>query len=341
MTTNNTSWLADVLAITFLDLEGVDVLTPMRTIAKKAKNVQGLTLGSIPIYAASTDATQTPTLSSLMSHGTKFWDAIIYCVLKGRNFRIGAADYEGVFVIEVGTEEAVDITSIPKIAMSMILLWLTRGSFAERNNTNPLPRMVKSILGFEVTNTTSEGALMAMHSSFDLRLINLSGIFQVDPADLGFDPTYVQRIKLSIAGHKPLKVVADNWAMLSGSLPTNPDTSMSGKMASLVILLKEKSDLGLTYKNLHPSTVNNIAQKYPGFYKTCLHAIVSVMSNHQKAQFQDALDIVNSRRMFLQDNFMNGKDGQPAQIVNYQTTVGSWNLVTLASDFGTPWMSNQ
>lgn len=333
-------WITEIMSIQSLNLDGIDVVSTLVSIASKAEMVQGLTEGSIPIIMpqGSTEATYN-SLVGLYSCGTKYWDGFIYMVLSKHPNRATRDRFSKVFVVSFGEPRPYDPVSATKTAISQVILWVTRGGLSNTSSQAPLPKMIRNINLFKEGEMTTEGEYMSSVMSFDPKLINLKALFNQNASSLGFDQVFMQRMKLSIAGHKPLKVINDNWSMISPNLLSGGGTTVNDKMSELVSVLRSKSVAGMTYSRLHPGHEQNVAQKYNGFYKTCLHAIVSVMSGFDNTRVENSLTIICSRGLFNSDPFMRTIRGQPAGIINYQTTVESWNLTQLETDIGDLWLS--
>lgn len=335
----STSWLQEILKVQSLTLGDIDVTSSLITLAAKAEMVQGLTHGSIPIIlpTGSNETTYSNLLGAL-SAGTKFWDGYLYFTLV-RNSNQGVRErFKNVFVVSYGEPMPFEPLTAARIAISQILLWVTRGGLANTSSQAPLPRMIRNINQFKEGEMNTEGEYMESVLSFDPKLLNLKGVFKMNSMALGFDQVFLQRMKLSIAGHKPLKVVNDNWSLISPHLLDAVNTTPNGRLSALVNLLRTKALAGMTYSKLHPGHEDNLAQKYTGFYRTCLHSIISVMSGFEYANFDNSLAIVNSRGLFNSDPFMRRIRDQDAGVKSYQTTVESWNLTQLETDFGELWL---
>lgn len=333
-------WIREILDIQTLTLEGIDITSNLISLAGKAQMIQGLAPGSVPIILPSGSVeTSFSSMAQAMSAGTKFWDAYIYLTLKRHSDQNVRNRYREVFVVSYADPSDFDPLIIPRIAISQVLLWLTRGGLANSSSQAPLPKMIRNINQFQEGEMVTEGAYMASVMSFDPKLLNLKAVFSMAASELGFDIVFMQRIKLSIAGHKPLKVVNDNWSLIQPNLLQEGLTDRNGRMSDLVRILREKAVAGMTYARLHPGHDANLAQVYTGFYKTCLHAIVSVMSAFDPSKFDNNLAIINSRGLFNSDAFMRRLRDQDAGVKNYQSTVEMWNLTQLSTDFGDLWIN--
>jgi hypothetical protein len=332
-------FLRTALSHTYADLSGIDILTPVMAMAQKVRPIDQLGPNSITIFSNQTDSAAVPNdFEVLAKHGTKFWDAIIY--LSVRNGHGITGPYTGVFTYSLGTAiPDYDATTSQKVFLACVLLWLSHGGFVDKSNQNPLPKMVKLLAGKKSDDATREGNFLAEHASFDLRLLDLTGIFRIPAASVGLDKVYMQRIKLSIAGHKPLKAALDLWPLIHVHIVADRSGgSTFENMQELVTILHDKAKKGLTYPRLHPAHKDNLSQSYSGFYKTCLHAIATVIAGSEGNITESTLVAMRSTNMFKQDSFITKVGDAEPGILTYRSTIDQWTIGNMSAALGEPWL---
>jgi hypothetical protein len=215
-------------------------------------------------------------LANLLQSGTMVFDAIMYMGI----VRSGALrTHESIFDFQeknVGSMSD-QIDSIAKLTAAVIILY-TRGSLPATNTaseTQKLPKFISNMSG--LSDYETELDLRDGIMSFDPKHISLVSIMSADVYE-GWDDIVANRMNLGVAGHKPLKVVADLWTYF-------PEAAK--RDGSLIQRLKLKYDEmnGGFYLALHP-VFGTVASFYNKFYLNCMKAIFDSLSGNNNARYE-------------------------------------------------------
>lgn len=202
----------------------------------------------------------------------------------------------------------------------MLLIYLTRGYIPNPDSTIPLPKMVLALLKSNNTVLLEKDLALEL-STTNVSNFNLESALD-DNSMGGFNEFFVKRMKLSIAGHKPLKCALRLETALRFALPGHEDETCGG----IVKTLLDKSENGNLYKTLHPA-FGKVQIEAPEYYKNCLYAIFKVLGEN--------VTLIRNTNMFELDPFV-GKDDK-AGIFTYMPTYESWDLNKVEAAYGVPW----
>jgi len=311
--------------INFSSFLRFELVTDLVDLAHAYANIDPIPDSSVPILVPQGNSTSiwthnnlTEVMAMILQAGTKVLDAIAF--LRTRNLDT----HRPIFIIkEVTTVNIVKQSYAVKLAMCAVMIFVSRGSLPASNNKSAqtkLPEFVKSTLGNP--NLKTEKDLRHALMSYDPRHINMRNFFNNNTL-AGWDPVVCNRLMLGVAGHKPLKIVAD----ITASLPNNIQSLTDPASQIINILVAKNTEAnGGFYPNLHPSK-QNLANQFPEFYRQCVLAVYKVLPGSD----DDKMKILKKVRALSPDEWF--KSGA---FKNHLPTYQNWPIDQLSEAIGGP-----
>lgn len=302
------------------NLRNIDLSYFVLPLARNYEGIVPIQEDSIPIYYPSgqEDSIHVATVEALaliLQSGTMVFDALMYMgILKSDLLGTHAS----IFSFQERNSGSIEnqMSSISLLTAAVIILY-TRGSLPGSNSASSgqaLPKFVLSMSGLSEYET--EGELRDAIMSFDPKHINLAMLMAGDLYD-GWDSIVANRINLGVAGHKPLKAVADLWAQI-------PEAS-KGHL-TLIGRLKAKYDElnGGFYLALHPA-YGTVANRYNKFYLNCMRAIFDALPGVSNVKYE----IMGGLQYLSKDQTIVGH-----RLHRFAATYDSWNFDAWDESFG-------
>lgn len=311
----------------FLTLEGINVAEALGTVAAEGSFLPPLSPGEIKIYGG-VDNKQQEQLWRLIDHGTRVVDAIVFLTAKA------ATTWEqkkAMFAIHDTANPDTSVEKVPKSKVShyfnsTMLIWLAQGQPPLANSTNPIPQFVRNTCG--ISDDKRMGYFATLVASFDMRLMNWTW-FVNNYLPNKYDPIMLQRIKLTMAGNKPIKLIKTLWTDLENALPNKQAPEYV-----LLHMLKLKADLGFTYFPLHPGvkSVQNMGSDYSKFYLQSLLLVFDTLGKDDTA-----VKKMKATGMFKNEKMLE-KDAEGNYPLDAHTRLyKAWNISQLSTVMGNPW----
>lgn len=302
------------------NLRNIDLSYFVLPLARNYEGIVPIQDESISIYyppgqADTIHVATIETLAMILQSGTMVMDALIYMGV----LRSNLLDTHGTifsFIERNGGSIENQVKSVSLLTAAVIILY-TRGSLPGSNMTSSgqtLPKFVAAMSG--LSDYETEGELRDAIMSFDPKHVNLSMLMAGDLYG-GWDSIVANRINLGVAGHKPLKAIADLWTQI-------PDAS-KGPL-TLIGRLKSKYDAlnGGFYLALHPA-YGTVAARYNKFYLNCMRAIFDVLPGINNVKY----DIMVGLQYLSKDSTIVNH-----RLHRFAATYDSWNFEIWDEAFG-------
>lgn len=302
------------------NLRNIDLSYFVLPLARNYEGIVPIQDESISIYyppnqADAIHVATIETLAMILQSGTMVMDALIYMgVLRSNLLETHGTIFS--FIERNGGSIENQVKSVSLLTAAVIILY-TRGSLPGSNMTSSgqaLPKFVAAMSG--LSDYETEGELRDAIMSFDPKHVNLSMLMAGDLYG-GWDSIVANRINLGVAGHKPLKAVADLWTQI-------PEAA-KGHL-TLIGRLKSKYDAlnGGFYLALHPA-YGTVAARYNKFYLNCMRAIFDVLPGINNVKY----DIMSGLQYLSKDyTIVNHR------LHRFAATYDSWNFEIWDESFG-------
>lgn len=230
-------------------------------------------------------------LAMMLQAGTKPFNAILYAgVCAGEQL----GTFGNLFDLETcRTPSIIKQNKAISILAAAIIVLYTRGSLPGGNNSSlnqRLPNFVINMLAN--SNITTEIELRNAMSDFDPKHLNVHAFMGVN-SYAGWNEVVANRLNLGVAGHKPIKAIAD----LAGSFVEN--TVQADLLCSRLRTAERQLNAGF-YLSLHPA-YGTLARAYPKFYLNCLKSLFNCLNgtDSQKYALMASLPYFRNERAII------------------------------------------